>query len=368
MGGKKKTTTTSTTTSQAKDPPKNDLSILTAHFQKKLDKDGVVLTAGQLLAFAKEKKLNLSKHKIYAFLQKQSVVGQFLQARKTKEYQSYSVIRPGVYHIDFAEFRKEWSGFNKGCTGFLVAVENFTNKIFASPCRGKGTAEWLKAISDFVEKTRDIRTIFSDRDSVATSMTFRENLLQKYGFRWYFLKKGHKAFLAERYIGFLKTKLSQILKHKNEKRWIDYLQAICSEYNQTKIEGTSYRRQAVNRVNFSHFLSQLLKTKEPELSFNSFKAGPFENENWNERIFKFRLGERVLLARRATWDDQSEKMKAFLKTSQEGGFGKRIFTIGGRQLRASKWQKSYVPVYSLNELGPSLHFYANELKAAPFNF
>jgi hypothetical protein len=57
--------------------------------------------------------------------------GQFLQARKNKEYLSMSVIRPGVYNIDFDEFRKEWAGSNKGCTGFLVAVENFTNKLFA---------------------------------------------------------------------------------------------------------------------------------------------------------------------------------------------------------------------------------------------
>jgi len=273
-----------------------------------------------------------------------------------------------VYHIDFAEFKKEWSGYNKGCTGFLVAVENFTNKLFAMPCKGKGTTEWVNAISAFVENTRDIRTIFSDRDSVATSEKFRENLLKKYGFSWYFLKKGHKAYLAERYIGFLKTKLAQILKYKKEKRWIGYLAAICAEYNQSKIEGTSYRRQAVNRANFSHFLSQFLKTAEPELTFNSFKAGPFENKDWNRRIFKFDLGDRVLLSRRATWDDEKEKLKAFTKVSTEGGFGKRIFTVGARQLRASKWQKSYVPVYSLSELGPSLHFYTNELKPAPFNF
>ena len=353
---------------ETKDEEIGSMAILEKHFKRKMEKDGVILTAGQLFSFSKDKKLGISKNKIYAFLQRQSAVGQFLQARKTREYQSMSVIRPGVYHIDFAEFKKEWAGSNKGCTGFLVAVENFTNKIFAEPCRGKGTSEWLAAINKFVEKTRDIRTIFSDRDSVATSMTFRENLLKKYGFSWYFLKKGHKAFLAERYIGFLKTKLSQILKYKGGKVWINYLPAICSEYNQTKIEGTSYRRQAVNRVNFSHFLSQLLKTSEPELTFNSFKAGPFENSDWNRRIFKFDLGDRVLLARSTTWDDESEKKKAFTKISVEGGYGKRVFTVGGRQLRASKWHKSYVPVYSLTELGPSLHFYANELKSAPIHF
>jgi hypothetical protein len=76
----------------------------------------------------------------------------------------------------------------------------------------------------------------------------------------------------------------------------------------------------------------------------------------------------VLLARRATWDDQSEKQKIFTKTSVEGGYGKRVFTVGGRQLRASKMHKSYVQVYSLSELGPSLHFYSNELKPAPLHF
>jgi hypothetical protein len=367
------TKTITTTTEEAtadNDTAKLDPAMekLEKYFKQKRDKDGVVLTAGQLLQFSKLKKLGISKQKIYAFLQRQSAVGHFLHARKTKEYQSMSVIRPGVYHIDFAEFRKEWAGSNKGCTGFLVAVENFTNKLFALPCRGKGTEQWLNAISEFVEKTRDIRTIFSDRDTVATSLNFRDRLREKYGFAWYFLKKGHKAFLAERYIGFLKTKLSQILEYKKQKRWIEFLAAICSEYNQTKIEGTSYRRQAVNRKNFSHFLSQLLKDSEPELRFNSFKAGPFQNSEWNRRIFKYSLGDRVLLARRATWDDQSEKQKVFTKTSLEGGFGKRVFTVSGRQLRASKMHKSYVQVYSLAELGPSLHFYANELKPAPLHF
>jgi hypothetical protein len=337
-----------------------------AHFENKLKSVGVALTAIQLFQYARDKKIaNISKKGIYEFLQRHQATSQFQQARKTKEYQSMSVIRSGVYHIDFADFKNEWSGSNGGATGFLVAVENFTNKVFAIPCRGKGTEEWLQAIATFVEKTRDIRTIFSDRDSVATSINFRDKIIADYGIRWYFLKKGNKAYLAERYIGFLKTKLSQALGYKGGKKWIDFLPAICSEYNATKIEGTSYRRQAINRANFNHFLSQLLKTPEPELTFNSFKAGPFATADWNKRIFKFNLGDRVLLSRRANWADGAEKLKTFTKISTAGGFGAQVYTVGGRQLHSSKGGKSYVPVYSLNELGASLHFYTNELKPAP---
>lgn len=342
------------------------MEILRDHFRKKFEKTGVALTASQLYEYAQRKKLiGITKAKIYALLRESPIIAHFVPARKTKEYQSAPVLRPGVYHIDYAEFRKEWAGSNNKSTGFLVAVENFTNKIFAIPSRGKGTPEWLAAISSFVEKTRDVRIILSDRDSVAKSQSFRNKIMSDYNIKWDFLKKGHRAYLAERYIGFLKTKLSQALELSQRKKWTHFLEAICSEYNQSKIEGTSYRRQAVGRHNFSHFLSQLLKTPQPELLFNAGKAGPFATEAWNKKIFKFNLGQKVLLARRANWADATEKINVFSKVSVRGGFGKTPYTISGRQLRTTKNFKSYVAVYSLDEFGPSLHFYTNELKSAP---
>jgi hypothetical protein len=80
------------------------------------------------------------------------------------------------------------------------------------------------------------------------------------------------------------------------------------------------------------------------------------------------LGEKVLLARAANWADGTERLRTFVRASTRGGFGKNVYTVGGRQLRTTKHFKSYVPVYSLLELGPSLHFYTNELKKAPPTF
>ena len=337
------------------------------HFKKKLDKSGVALTVSQLFAFAKDKKLaGVTRQKISTFLAGQKSIAQFSPAPKTKVYQSQSVLRPGVFHIDFGEFHKNWAGSNRGHTGFMVAVENFTNRLFVTPCKAKGTAEWFKAIDNFVQLSQQVRTVYSDRDSVASSPTFREKLLKDYGIRWYFLKKGHKAFLAERYIGFVKTKLSQALLHKGGKNWLQFVEPLVKEYNSEKIDGTSYRRGSISRETFSHFLSQLLKLEQPELSFNGFKAGPFASNEWNKKIFKFDLGQRVLLARKANWKETDEKLTAFSKISSVGGFGKTVYTISGRQLRSNKTRKTFVPVYSLQELGPSLHFYSNELKRAPF--
>jgi hypothetical protein len=336
------------------------------HFKRKLDKSGIALTISQLLSFANEKKLSgVTRKKISDFLLTQKSVAQFSPAPKTKYYQSQTVVRPGVFHIDFGEFHKNWAGSNKGYTGFMVAVENFTNRLFVTPCKAKGTKEWFEAIDNFVQVSRQVRTLYSDRDSVATSSSFRDKIFKDYGINWYFLKKGHKAYLAERYIGFVKTKLSQALLHKGGKNWIQFVQPLVDEYNNERIAGTSYRRSSISRENFSHFLSQLLKTEQPELQFNSAKAGPFQSAEWNKKIFKFNLGDRVLLARRANWKETEEKLKSFTKISSVGGFGKSDFTISGRQLRTNKSAKLFVPVYSLQEFGPSLHFYTNELKRAP---
>lgn len=380
------------------------MEALKAYYIKKYNETGVSLTGVQLQALAKEKKWKCTKKQIYQFLREQvQGTSSFARADKTSRYQTIGVLKPGQYFIDYGEFHKNWAKHNKGCTGFLVAVENLTNKLYARPTKGKGTQHWLDTIAQFVELTRDVSTILSDRDSVAQSANFRQEIASKYNIRWHFLRKGHKAFLAERYIGFLKQKLTQamlnnqIQKTRNNnsgpslsavkerdalstkaepsdsddvdgqvsdlipQNWIQYLNPICNQYNITKIAGTSYRRQAINKYNFNAFVAQITKCKEPELRYNQFVAGPFINPKWNKAIFKFQLGDKVLLSRKANWKFRDQQLGAFGKVTMKGGFSLIKYTISGRQLRANKSYTHYIPVYSLAEFGPHLHFYNNEL-------
>ena len=200
-------------------------------YNSKLERDGVSLSPRQLWLYAQQKNLTkkksgsaaaavyvaVTKKLIAQFLAGKSHRIPFLRHDRVKQFQTVGVPRAGMYHIDYGEFHKLWSGSNSGSTGFLVAVENFTNRLFVEPCRGKGTSEWFKAIQKFVELTRNVAVIFSDRDSVATSTSFRTSIAQKYGVEWNFLKKGNKSYLAERYIGLAKTRLSQTLAHRGGK-------------------------------------------------------------------------------------------------------------------------------------------------------
>ena len=346
-------------------------------FLNKLRKTGVALTATQLIDLAKERRIPApTLVEAYRFIREDvpELAGYSSGRTKPKgsHFQTIGVSRPGVFFIDYAQFRPEWAGYNNKCTGFLLAVENLSNRLFVLPTRGKDTNEWIHSIVKFLENTRDVNLVYSDRDSVAKSEKFRRRLQKRYGIRWQFLAKDNKAYLAETYIGFVKRKLGQGLRAKEKegsKRWIDLLQPICDAYNHQKVPGTKYRRGAISKTNFNDFVGELFGEADVTLSrYNSFKAGPFDNEKWNKDIFKFKPGDKVLVLQSAIWkkearDSKSSKQTVFTKKSSEGAFTRTPFTIAGRQLRAVRNYKFMVPVYSLKEIGERhLNYYEPQLR------
>ena len=275
------------------------------YYLDKLKKSKVALTGLQLLERAQ--KLGLTqrgaagnagdlKKSIYKFLREDAVTNgpSFARRDRVKHYQGTVAFKSGVYFVDYGEYHKEWRGSNGGATGFLVAVENLTNRLFVLPTRGKDTKQWMQSLSKFVETSRQVSVVYSDRDSVA-SWAFRHRVKEKYGIRWYFLKKGHKSYLAERYIGFVKTKLSQVLESDPQllakKRWVDLVEPLVKEYNTQTVPGTSYKRQTVCKENYSAFLAQLLGTKDYDLKISGRVIRDFANERWNQAVFGFDLGD-----------------------------------------------------------------------------
>jgi len=346
-------------------------------FLDQLRKKGVALTAHQLLDEARRRKLPVpSLAATFRFIREDvpELVGYAGGRVRPKQvhFQTIGVSRPGVFFVDYAEFQPQWSGHNNGCTGFLLAVENLTNRLFAAPTRGKDTRQWLEALAKFLERTDNVRLVFSDRDSVAQSEVFRDRLAKKYGIAWKFLGKDNKSYLAERYIGFLKRRLGMGLRARGQgsgaKRWIDLVNPICDAYNKARIPGTSYRRNNIDVRNFDNFVAELFKVKDPTVErYNCFKAGPFATKAWNDAIFKFDVGDKVSVLKTAVWKlaQRYENMSKYAKRSTTGAFSQELFTVAGRQLRANRQYTHMIPVYSLRELGPGhLNFYETQLRPA----
>ena len=344
-------------------------------FLNKLRRSGVALTAHQLIDHARKRKLPApTLSEAFRFIREDvpDLAG-FASGRtkpKSRDYQTIGVSKSGVFFIDYGEFNKSWAGHNKGCTGFLLAVENLTNRLFVEPTKGKNTDQWLKSIAAFLEQTRNVKLVYSDRDSVAQSKKFRDRLEEKYGVKWRFLAKDNKSYLAESLIGFFKRKLGQGLRAKGGKRWIDLIRPICDTYNSQTVPKTKFKRGAIDESNFDRFVGQLFGESDPTLSrYNSFKAGPFETKAWNKAIFKFDKGDKVLVVKSAVWKKNllpdGRKESVFSKRSSEGAFTSTPFTVAGRQLRAVRDYSRLVPVYSLKELGERhLTFYEPQLRRA----
>ena len=344
-------------------------------FEARLKKTGVSYTAGQLRDQALRRKLPTPPldvlYKFVAEASKGSADPFAGGRKKPKHYRTIGVPRSGVYFVDYGEFDAKHAMQNRGCTGFLVAVENLTNRLFLLPTRGKNTDQWLASIAKFLEVTRNVKVVYSDRDSVAQSERFRDRLASKYNIRWHFLVKNHKSYLAERYIRFAKEQLGKALAAANPKtyNWIQFLEPIYEAHNDMKVPGTNMRRGAIDNSNFDKFVGQLFKVDDPTLArYNSFAAGPFKNKAWNKAIFKFDVGDKVRLLRSAAWktsalDGGDRKATTFSKASAEGSFTKQAFTVAGRQLHATRDYKRMVPTYSLREFDSKrLHFYETELR------
>lgn len=347
--------------------------------QKK--KLGVILTVNQLFQYAKKVDVNIKQNDVRQYLNTQELSARFsTPAKKPSRFQTINHPKIGLYFLDYAEFHKDNAWHNKNNTGFLVAVENITNRLFVYPCKGKNTSQWENAVEQFVDIVQNVSVIYTDRDAVATSKTFRENIYKLYQIKWYFMAKGSKSYLAERYIRYVKEKLSQALIIKNTKNWIQFVTPIIQEHNNEIIEGTSFKRSAITKNNFNDFLTQRLKinkntkfiqkylpnikvSDDPTLLINSARIySDFISKDWNDSIFTYKTGDKVYLARRSDW--KNKKIGAFFKASHWGAFGPDIYTISNRQLRAVKNFKGYVPVYSLKEIGSEHFFYASELKKA----
>lgn len=299
---------------------------------------------------------------------------------RPKHFQTMPVIKPGVYHVDHATFLPAWASYNDGHTGFIVYVENFTNRLFVCPCRSTNTESWTKALEAFLKVTHNVHTLCSDYDGVPSSDEWRNNVRRKYGIRWMFLRRLPKAFLAERYVGYVKKRLSVSLaaasqnKKKIVKRWVDMVQPLWQNYNQQFVQGTKFRRNQVTDENFETFLSQLKNDPEPEMKFHFYKAGPFLNENWNRRLFKFDLGQKVYVLKKTDPSVMSDE-RTYIKATVAGSWDTRKkFTIVSRQLRSTKNGREMIPVYSLKEFDKKhredrhvsrhYYFYENQLKAA----
>ena len=126
------------------------------------------------------------------------------------------------------------------------------------------------------------------------------------------------------------------MKQNGTRRWLDYLTPVINEHNRGKISGTHFKRNQIDSSNFFNFMAKKHRVKDFAVFLNSsrIRGSNMRNKKWLNAIFKFQVGDRVLLARKVMPDEKGSTFKK--KPSHVGYFSETIYRVDSRELASTK--------------------------------
>ncbi len=142
------------------------------------------------------------------------------------------------------------------------------------------------------------------------------------------------------------------------RRWVERLPLLLSDFNAERVKGTRYRRNRVTAANFEDFIKEKFGVDDWSTVVNSHKIdGRHLTASFPkiaERIFKYKEGDSVLVERRAdprtpltnNAGSSGDNFNVFTKPSQRGYYGGTRYHIHARRLTTDKTFILF-PVYKL---------------------
>ena len=340
---------------------------------------GILLSTKELLDFCKRKgigPLTVEDRKILRNFRRENpelaVFSRSSGGDRRGLYVTAAIFRPGNVFIDLAYFRPRYYKFNKGFKYLLIGVDDLTQLISVQPLKSKTRAAWDAALKRMIEDDfPKIRYFVSDRDTAIASKKFQDKIFNAYGIKWLHLPLRDKSFHAENMIGKIKTNLSAAIALEKSSgrgrglRWLSYLPGIVAHYNAKLIKGTDIPRNLADPEDYMAIVAKRYRTDDPSLIQNSMVARKFSTLT-GDRIFKYRVGDPVLVARAAgaaAAASSAEEKSTFFKRSVSGSYGARVHRVSDRFLKATS-KLIMLPVYRLQDSDGL--FYEHEIKRAYF--
>jgi len=361
-----------------------DFEKVKTHFLSNLE-TGVVLTFKQLKSFCKKQKLKVGDTPLRRIRRLWKFTGIFDTIKRKPRYMSASILKYGTLMLDIG-FLTQYKSHNRNYIGFVAAKELVSGAIGAVPVRSKSLPEVYGAVKQLLMRGnfRFCHTLVFDQESAVKSPKFQKQLFDEMGVRTFFLKARSKAYLAELAVSYIKKRIGYKISYTGNKTWIgNVLESIIDNYNEQIVPGTRFKRRAISRKNSLDFLAQKFKIDNPSLLFNAatLHSSNISSSKWKNKIFKFDIGDKVLLSKKVNYHDKQLRKKKtkqedpafslmtpkyvaskqFLKPSLDGSYTNRVYTIKNRYLKSNaaffwsivyelneisgRWYQSYDPLY-----------------------
>jgi hypothetical protein len=328
---------------------------------------GIVLSVPRLAQLAVKLKVSPrpTRQALAALRHKWKFIALHSRFTKPAAYMGGAIDKLGNIMVDMGEFKPRLRVANKQRYYMLVGVDCLSGKMTCLTFANKSQQSWEKGVTTMIKELYPcVTTIITDRDTAVSGEAFQKRIKKTLGVSWYHLRNRSKAYKAELGIKFLKRRLAIALRanKKGDNNWLQHLQPILDDYNNQVVPGTTIRRSDVNKYNQRRVLEQVYGSKDYERLFTGSVASNFSPELRRRLGFKFRVGQKVLLAKVSNY---FTKKSAFDKPSVEGSFGDRVFTIRECLLKTDRTKRFYNFVYRLE--GVEGLFYPTELIPALFS-
>ena len=357
---------------------------LKAYFIDNLS-NGILLSSNELLKYCKQRKWNLiDTSKIRRIRRYFKFVALFEPLRRKPKFCSVGILRYGLIFGDIG-FINQFKNSNNGYGAFLALKEVVSGQINAVEVKTKSIKDVYEALQKLISSGpfSFCHSLVFDRERSIVSKKFQSRLYKEYGIRIFFLKNRSKSFMGEVAVKYVKQQISMKQQASGNNRWIGRVLAnIVTHYNSQKVPGTSYVRGNITRKNTLKFLAQKFKMKNPSLLFNSatLSNSSFTNKRWRNRLFRFKKGDKVLIARKVNYLDKPVRLnrssstttnkdlpytraipskiissRIFEKATLKGNYSSIIYTIEKSFLKSNS-KFFWSVVYTLKETNDSIWY------------
>lgn len=225
--------------------------------------------------FVGARQLYLNAGKKYTMRQvrewlKKQEIGQVF-GKVEKLYHSIVAYGPHEYQMDLT-FYNQYKKVNDGYGTLLVIIEISSRKLYVYPTKTKRMGDIRKAFEKFIEKAPAMpKKITSDNEA-----SFIKILKDYPKIKHFLTRPGNKTTtsIVERVNRTIRERLSKYLKANRTKRWIDVIEKIVRNYNNSvhssiKMKPNKVRVKDIRRIIFEG----RIRNEKADKAFESYRVG-----------------------------------------------------------------------------------------------
>jgi hypothetical protein len=233
------------------------------------------------------------------YMNEQAILAAELHKPARKKFQTRRVITLNIddlWQADLADMQNLASK-NKNMKYILTIIDTFSKVAYAVPLKKKTAAEVAEAFENVFKRHGSApKNIQTDLGLEFFNSTFKE-LMKKYNINHYNTYSDKKASIVERFNRTLKTKMWKYFTEHNTEKWIDILEDLVQEYNNTRHNTIGMKPNEVNKSNKLYVLERI-QTSKMSIAKPKFNVGDtvrisrkkqiFEKgykPNWSEELF-----------------------------------------------------------------------------------